>query len=277
MNVSLHAVLKTTLSAAVLTLASGSAMAGLVTPKLTTTWVGADNILDFGTTIQNLAVNSSNSGYTGNPALTNDAWGHQGAWINFQVVSATDTKITLTSAATNAPAFTVYRTDGAFDGGSGSQDATNTTFQLGRPHNFNQVAQAGGLGIIWATDNSVTSALPGNNTVNGIVETLGYANASGNSYTNGYGAVIGAGAYDISSSNLYENGVTGSVSTGNASLELKSLASGWYTIFLGGSNIALAGAPINVAVSSVPVPGAVWLFGSALVGLMGASRRKLSA
>jgi len=33
----------------------------------------------------------------------------------------------------------------------------------------------------------------------------------------------------------------------------------------------------NVSVSAVPVPAAVWLFGSALVGLFGASRRKSSA
>jgi len=33
---------------------------------------------------------------------------------------------------------------------------------------------------------------------------------------------------------------------------------------------------VNVQVSAVPVPAAVWLFGSALMGLVGASRRKSS-
>lgn len=277
MKLSVKTLVKTSLSAAALTLVSGSAMAGLVTPKATSNWVAGDNVLNPGTTIQYLAANSSKAGYTGNPALENDGWGHQGAWLNFQVLSTTDTIVTLTSAAINSPAFTIYRTDGAFDGGNGSTDASGTTDVLGQPHNFNQVAQAGTAGIIWATDNSVSPSLAGNTTVNGIVETLGYANSSGIGYTNGYGASVAAGAFDLSTDNLYETGVTGSVGTGLAKLTLRNLAAGWYTIFLGGANNAGSVSAIDVSVAAVPLPSAVWLFGSAVLGLVGASRKKIGA
>ena len=43
--------------------------------------------------------------------------------------------------------------------------------------------------------------------------------------------------------------------------------------FLVAGNAGRSGS-IDISVSSVPVPAAVWLFGSALMGLIGASRRK---
>lgn len=276
MNLSLQKLTRTTLSMAILTLASGSAMAGLVVPKAAASWVGGDNVLGLGSTIQHVNANSTKVGYTGNPSLTNDGWGHQGSWLNFQLTSASDTVVTLSSAATNAPGFTIYRTDGEFDGGSG----TATGGIYGSPHKFNQVAQAGTAGIIWATDNSVSPSTAGNKTVNGLVETLGYVNSSGNDYVNSWGGAIKAGAFDTSISNLYEQGVSGSVGVGLATLNLNNLAAGWYTLYLGGSNNALAGSQIDVSIAStspvgsVPVPGAVWLFGSALIGLVGASQKK---
>jgi len=42
-------------------------------------------------------------------------------------------------------------------------------------------------------------------------------------------------------------------------------------------NSVLAGAQVSTKVSAVPVPAAVWLFGSALMGLVGVSRRKSTA
>jgi len=56
------------------------------------------------------------------------------------------------------------------------------------------------------------------------------------------------------------------------------LATGWYTIALGGADNSLTGlASHQVTVSSVsavPLPGAVYLFGSALAGLVASTRRK---
>lgn len=56
-----------------------------------------------------------------------------------------------------------------------------------------------------------------------------------------------------------------------------TLAAGDYTMkFIGSGGTAANGLVIGTAaaVSGVPVPAAVWLFGSALMGLVGASRRK---
>lgn len=246
MKMTIQSVFKTTFVAGSLTYALASSAAA---------WVNDDNFLDPGTTIQSIAANANKNSYTGNPALTNDAWGMQGSWLSFQVPSPATTVITLTSATTNAPGFTVYRTNGSFTGkGTGVDKFTN-----GAIHDFNQVAQAGTAGIVWATDASVTTSLPGNTTANGIVETLGYVNASGIDYTNAYGASVKSGAYDLSVDNLYENGVYGSVGSGvgttgglkYATLTLKNLAAGYYTIFLGGTNTNGTNTPIDVMVSAI--------------------------
>jgi hypothetical protein len=59
-------------------------------------------------------------------------------------------------------------------------------------------------------------------------------------------------------------------------MDVTNLAAGFYTVFVGGANAALTGSPINLNVAAVPVPGAVWLFGSALMGLIGAQRKKMA-
>lgn len=262
MNVSVRTVLKTTLTAAALTFALADSAAA--------SWVGSDNVLGAGETITNTAANSSKMGWTGNASLTYSAWGMQGAWLSFQLTGAATTTVTASAAAaTMSPAFTLYRTVGDWTGQT--VGASGGTF--GAIHKFSQVAQAGQDGLVWAT---------ANNGSNGVVETLGYAN-SGNSYAaNSFGQAVKSGANDVSIDNLYESGIAGSVGAGLASLTLNNLASGWYTLFVSGANGALTGSAIDVSVSAasvaaVPVPGAVWLFGSALVGLVGTSRRKLSA
>ncbi len=221
-------------------------------------WVNKDNVLDPGTTIQAIAANANKNSYTSNPALKNNAWGMQGAWLSFQVTSVTTTTITLSSATTNAPGFTVYRTNGAFLGEGKNPDKTDPdAFAKGAVHSFNQVAQAGTAGIVWATDATVKPSLAGNTTTNGIIETLGYANGSATSFVNGYGANVKSGAYDLSVDDLYESGVfgtTGTVGAFNfATLTLNNLAPGYYTIFLGGTNSSDSGTPIDVKVSAAPV------------------------
>lgn len=228
----------------------------LATASHAASWVNGDNILDPGTTIQSIAANANKNSYTGNPALTNNAWGMQGTWLSFNVPKTTTVLVSLSSATTNAPGFTIYRTDGAFTGnGTGTTTGTN-----GAIHSFNQIAQAGTAGIVWATDDSVSSSLAGNTTTYGIVETLGYVNASGVDYTNAYGAVIKAGAHDLSIDDHYENGVFGSAATAGglnyANLTLINLAAGYYTLFLGGTNTAGTGTPIDVKVSAIPAGAA---------------------
>ncbi len=45
----------------------------------------------------------------------------------------------------------------------------------------------------------------------------------------------------------------------------------------GGNDAAHLGTFLQAELSAVPIPAAVWLFGTALVGLVGFSRRKQSA
>ena len=61
-----------------------------------------------------------------------------------------------------------------------------------------------------------------------------------------------------------------------------NLAPGDYTVFVGGADYASqlaggaygVGATFTLTPTAVPIPGAVWLFGSALAGLIGSRRRK---
>lgn len=69
--------------------------------------------------------------------------------------------------------------------------------------------------------------------------------------------------------------LTAFVKTGE-SVEIDPISTGTFGIWLRGNATGLAGGQVAgpIALSSVPIPAAVWLFGSALVGLAG-FRRKL--
>jgi hypothetical protein len=225
-------------------------------------------------------------GFTGNPSLTYDGWGMQGAFTNFYLdTSASTVTIEAKSPQTNYPGFSVFRTNVAYDGATVGYDGDAPV--TGQVHKFNSVGQAGDDGIIWATG------------PDGIVETLGYISSSSNNYVNSFGGVINSGAHDVSIDNLYETGVTGAISTTGtpgfatarriATLTLNDLQAGWYSLFVGGSdNLGTTGdislkvtasalASTYIPPSAVPIPGAVWLFGSALVGFLGVARKKITA
>lgn len=75
--------------------------------------------------------------------------------------------------------------------------------------------------------------------------------------------------------------VAPSVGAGVTATLTRSLAAGNYTLIIGGydslANPALAyTATISAAASPVPIPAAVWLFGSSVLGLLGLGRRKRS-
>lgn len=55
------------------------------------------------------------------------------------------------------------------------------------------------------------------------------------------------------------------------------LTSGVHTLTLNDIDVLAANGQYQIKVSAVPIPAAVWLFGSALVGLVGVSRRKVKA
>lgn len=153
----------------------------------------------------------------------------------------------------------------------------------------------------------------GGNIFDGQDGWIGYANA-GYSFTNGDGDKIqgrlagatntanigqyGGGASDplngtaithVNGSSPYVNGGSAILSPGDALLNLSGLKAGYYLIGYAGAcadnnangqNCGVAGPRSynltisNTGVSSVPLPGAVWLFGSALAGFTAIRRRK---
>jgi len=278
MNIDVHNVFRNLLSVA--------AIAAALSQPAAAAWVGGDNTLDLGTVIENPSFNGSTVGFTGNASLNNNAWGHQAGFTNFYLpISALSVTVEAKSGTLNYPAFSIYRTDVAWAG-----ETVGNTSQPGSGFvtNFNQVGQPGDPGALWATG------------PNGIVELLGYVSSSSKNYVNAYGGAIDSGAHDISTTNQYETGISGSVTTtGNpafatskriAQLTLNDLQAGWYTLFVGGADALGTSGDISLKVSAsaiassyapapaaVPVPAAVWLFGSALAGFVGVSRRKPQA
>jgi len=66
------------------------------------------------------------------------------------------------------------------------------------------------------------------------------------------------------------------ISGGSTSLTLNNLAAGKYIVFIGGNGTENTDQTYmaNISVSAVPIPAAVWLMGSAMLGLMGMRRKQ---
>jgi hypothetical protein len=265
-------------------LISTGAFAGTVTPKPLTAWVGSTNVLGANSEIQTVAAGlSSKNSWTDNSALANSSWGHTGTWLTFDVTAANQTVDVNAKVLTGNYniAFTVWASGATpFNGGSPANGSIAGLYEpslitgSNPAHDFNQVGQVGSYGTVWSTDPSVAANGGGN-----LLETLAYAN-SGIAHTdatlNDYGQVINYGANQVATNNTYFSGaVAGSVGANYADLQFQNLATGWYTIFVGGANSAeTLASTYQISVSSVPVPGAVYLFGSALAGFLAVGRRK---
>ena len=286
MKKQLPSLFKTTLAISILTLASPSAnSANLVFPNSSTAWdLGINTIENAGGGISATARAADKRSYTGNPDLQNAAWGHFGSWYTFETKEMATTTISVTAADTTkiSPAFTVWRTLGEFDGGTNSGEQNSA--EKGTPHSFNQLGEAGDYGTWWMTDNSVNITDPNSNggvgfTNQGITKTMGYANDGVTSSTQMDSSTLDFGT-------TYSHNGWGELLTndgnqnGYAELTLANLEAGWYLVFLGGADGSLAGEidlNLNISsVSTVPVPAAAYLFGSAMIGLFASSRRKLA-
>jgi hypothetical protein len=187
-------------------------------------------------------------------------WGHTTHWLTFTLTSATALDIVMQATGTNsvfAPAFSLYSTagynnPGAVAGGVGG-------------HSYDQVRATSVNGWLTAANEG------------GVTGFVGYANSGLTGWTNGFGDQIGTGS-----------GGTVTVSNGYAELTTGVLGPGQYLLAMGsaagqltntGSITTLASSgtgttTFNLSVTAVPVPGAVWLFGSALMGFIGMGRRK---
>lgn len=210
-------------------------------------------------------------------------WVHTGsAFAKLQVGSASDisngvsydmtfkiSAIGTTATGMDNPSFSIW-TSGAND-----FDLTATSIGL---HTYSQVRGPSQGGV---SDNAALASI-------GITDFIGYAN-SGNPFFNGDGDFIDHGGVNSASSSITNAAgstwsYTQTTGLDYAMLTITGLKSGYYLMAAGGScfdGTCTAGnnfkLDVSGSVSAVPVPGAVWLFGSAMAGLLGVSRRKRAA
>ncbi len=232
---------------------------------------GGTDSLGLGGSISMTGFAGKQSAYTDNPQLNYSSWAHTGAWWNFQLTDTATTTIRVAAQAGQDfwPGFSVWASgDTVFDGGTTSFGGEVSSAGFGTPHSFNSTGAQGDSGTQW-----MANGFGGN-----ILETLGYAVSNTVNYPGttptGWGEGIFSGAHDVSLTNIFENGITGSVGNDFAELVFNDLAAGWYTLYVGGTNDASLGGFYDINVSTVPIPAAAWLFGSALLGLVGVARRK---
>jgi len=188
----------------------------------------------------------------------NNGWAHTSKWYLFDVSSPTDVLISMTSGGAGMnSAFSVWKTGGAFVGTNHSS------------HIYNQIGTGGASAFLAGSGGDTVTAW------------LGYAN-SGPGFAGGGGSIVYGGSPGAS---VTGGNAISTTTQGNASLLLSSLAAGEYLIALGGScytdgSTAGCGAgPVgySLSIAAVPIPAAVWLFGSALMGLGVIGRRKAMA
>jgi hypothetical protein len=222
--------------------------------------------------------NLSKSNYSGNAALLYSAWAHAGGtpWYTFHLTETADVLMSLApgagASATYMPGMTVWASGAnIFDGGTGGgTEASNNGWNA--PHSFNAVGQIGDAGTLWA------SGANGNQ-----LETLAYAmtgasHLSTDAGGTGWDENYVTGFHDVSISNTYEHGITGTAAAGAQSLSMafNDMQAGWYTVFIGGTNHASASSDYVLSVSAVPEPEtyAMFLAGLGLMGLVARRRQQ---
>lgn len=283
MSSKLQIAVKSILAGTALALGSTGAFAAGAVAVDPLKWSGSNNVLGADSTIQSVIINSADSaggraGWTGNSALNNSAWGHQVTWFSFDVTAANQT-VTLTDSVlsgTRALAFTVWSSNGAFNGGTADPNEFGNSSNA--PHSFNAVGQLGVNGTVWASDPSAVANGGGN-----LLKTLAYINGGSSTASSGtdWGETVNSGVNQVEPGNAYFSSLTGNSAKGSAGfsqLVFQNLATGWYTVAIGGADNTLTGVATQQltvsSVSAVPLPGAVYLFGTALTGLLASSRRR---
>lgn len=223
--------------------------------------------------------NLAKSGYSDNPALLHSAWAHAGGspWYTFELTETADVTISLNPHVAGAnfnPGMTVWASgatqfDGGTDGGSDGLEESNNG--RGSPHSFNAVGQIGDYGTLWQA-----LGYGGNQRETLAYAVTGASHLSSNAGGTGWDEDIMTGFHDISVSNTYENGITGSASGNSLSMAFNDMQAGWYTLFIGGTNNALSAADYDLsvsAVSAVPEPETYAMFMAGL-GLLGIAARR---
>lgn len=257
-------------------LGSNAYAAGAVSPL---DWNSLDNSLDGVSSTITASDNANKGSMASNPALKGSAWAHTGRWFNFYNNlggSTVNVKVTGVSDDTGnslTPGLTVWASGSTpFDGGT---EAWNSEVSLangfGVPHSFNVTGalNTGNAGTDW-----MATGQGGN-----MIETLGYAVSNPDvnvlPATSGWGETILGGVHDVSVSDTFESGISGSTTTSMAELQFNSLATGWYTVYVGGTDQSAEGftGGFDLVVSAVP-EAETWAMLLAGLGLIGWRLRK---
>ena len=269
MNKTIQLAIKTALAGVALSCSISSAFAGTVT--LASFDGGATSLTAGNSLIATNQATTANT-FTDNPGLNHSAWAHLGKWFKFEVISDIDTTINITAdnTANFSPAFTVYRTEGAWGGGTATFTEFGKSLTARTPHNFNATGNIGDNGTLWMEQGGA-----GNTSDSNAVATLAYANSGQTHHAmeTNWGEHVHTGINSKDGALTYTDGISGSVGMGTAEMTLTNLDAGWYTIYTGGADGAKTGSPFTVTVSAVPIPAAAYLFGSGLIGLLSARRK----
>jgi len=183
--------------------------------------------------------NGSNNGGLG--------WGHNSDWYRLQVTATGSLDLRVQATASGVqPAFSLWST------GTSGFDTS-----IGGAHSYSQI----GDNSDWSGVSTPFVGLANNNA--GGCAPLSQCG-------NSYGPGPGPGAAP---------GVTASIGSEGAfsyaQLFLPNVTAGsWYLIAVGGSGGSGGGYTISAGPAAVPIPAAVWLFGSALAGVGAIGRRR---
>jgi len=178
----------------------------------------------------------------------------------------------IASPSTTGIVFDMYTNDAPT--GLAGRDPQNTDFDYNGIDPTTSVGGTIGLAGVWKTGGNFTGALvQGDFDLKYDSNRIGDANiADGNSsgwfLTNN--TSFPQPVYDL-------GGVTTTTATDSFSLSGDMLFSSAFVAGFAGATVGQDMGDISVTVSTVPIPAAVWLFGTGMLGLIGAGRRKMGA
>lgn len=240
-------------------------------------------------------------------------WVHTTKWFEFSVASSGDVKINLTDTS-SAQATATVNSAGVITVNQSNGNTSHPAFSLFSvgPGGFDETLAVASANYVGPLSPSATNYVAGNSSsvgwgqvdlaanksgafllAGGATGFVGYAN-SGATFTNGMGDAIGNGSAGSSVGTIAGHDFAELTATLGAGNYLLAVGNNCFflqncgnevtkrTVIAADGTVTVLDNPTNawnmanykLSISAVPVPGAVWLFGSAMAGLIGFGRRK---